>query len=249
MQGKEVFLMRDWNSETENRVRFIREVISGAGAKGVIFANSGGKDCSLVGILCRMATENVLSLMLPCGSSRNYGQDMEDARALCETFSIENRTVDLTPVKTCLLGQFDEELPSFSEINIAPRLRMTALYALGTARGYLVAGTGNRSERYMGYFTKWGDGDYDFNPIADLTATEVFEFLRFLGAPGSIIGKAPSAGLYEGQTDEADMGVTYAELDRFLLTGEAGAEAVAVIGRAHELTEHKRSPPKRYGEV
>ncbi|MEG2000986.1 MAG: NAD(+) synthase, partial [Evtepia sp.] len=104
----------------------------------------------------------------------------------------------------------------------------------------LVAGTGNRSEIHMGYFTKWGDGAYDLNPIGDLTVTEIYEFLRFLNAPAAIIEKAPSAGLFEGQTDEQDMGVTYAAIDRYLVTGEANEHDRAIIERYHNRSNHKR---------
>ena len=93
----------------------------------------------------------------------------------------------------------------------------------------------------MGYFTKWGDGAYDLNPIADLTVTEIYEFLRFLNAPQSIIDKAPSAGLFEGQTDEGEMGVTYAAIDRFLMTGEGEEADLAIIERFHKRSEHKRT--------
>ncbi len=132
--------------------------------------------------------------------------------------------------------------------NIAPRLRMATLYAIGQSRGYLVAGTGNASERYMGYFTKWGDGAFDFNPIADLTVTEIYEFLRYLGAPSRIIEKAPSAGLYEGQTDEQEMGVTYAAIDRNLLEGRAEAPALERIQRAHGRSLHKLAAANVYRE-
>jgi len=116
------------------------------------------------------------------------------------------------------------------------------------SRGALVAGTGNRSEMYVGYFTKWGDGAYDFNPIADLTVTEVYEFLDYLEAPENIRRKAPSAGLYEGQTDEAQLGVTYREIDEVILTGTtANPEAEAKIARHHAVTGHKRTDPPRYG--
>jgi len=130
--------------------------------------------------------------------------------------------------------------------NLAPRLRMTSLYAVAAAEGLLVAGTGNRSEIYMGYFTKWGDGACDFNPISDLTATEVFEFLDYLGAPRCIIDKAPSAGLYEGQTDEQDMGVSYAAIDRYITTGEATDKEREIIDRYHAVSAHKRRPYSRY---
>ena len=100
----------------------------------------------------------------------------------------------------------------------------------------------------MGYFTKWGDGAYDFNPISDLTATEIFDFLRFLGAPNEVIDKAPSAGLFEGQTDEQEMGVTYAAIDTYLTQGTGKPEDIAIIERAHARTAHKRRMPARYGE-
>ena len=100
----------------------------------------------------------------------------------------------------------------------------------------------------MGYFTKWGDGAFDFNPIADLTVTEIYEFLRYLGAPSRIIEKAPSAGLYEGQTDEQEMGVTYAAIDTYLTQGTGKPEDIAIIERAHARTAHKRRMPARYGE-
>mgnify|MGYP005893457521 CR=1 FL=1 len=132
--------------------------------------------------------------------------------------------------------------------NIAPRLRMLTLYTIGAAEGRLVAGTGNRSEAYMGYFTKWGDGAYDFNPIADLTVTEVYAFLSWLHAPENIIRKAPSAGLFEGQTDEDEMGVTYAAIDKFLFTGEASETDKKIIDRYHKASEHKRRMPLTYPE-
>ena len=130
--------------------------------------------------------------------------------------------------------------------NIAPRLRMTTLYAVAAAEGLLVAGTGNRSEGYMGYYTKWGDGAHDFNPISDLTATEVIAILKFLGAPPSIVEKAPSAGLFDGQTDEQEMGVTYEAIDRYLTEGTATEKDRAIIERFHSRSEHKRRPIPTY---
>jgi NAD+ synthase len=133
--------------------------------------------------------------------------------------------------------------------NIAPRLRMTTVYAIGQTMGALVAGTGNRSERYTGYFTKWGDGAFDFNPISDLLVEEIYEFLEYLGAPESIIKKAPSAGLFEGQTDEQEMGVTYAAIDKYITTGEGTPEDVAIIKRMHDTTAHKRTGSRHYNEI
>lgn len=241
--------MRDYGLELEKRVGFIKKVLKESGANGIIFANSGGKDCVLVGILCKKACDNTLGLMLPCGSKQNFTTDIDDGNAFTEQFNIENRTMDLTEVRDLFLEKLSAmtELNHQALINIAPRLRMTTLYALAAAEGRLVAGTGNRSEIHMGYFTKWGDGAYDFNPIADLTATEVLEFLRYLDAPQSIISKKPSAGLFEGQTDEDDMGVSYDAIDTFLKTGEVSEGDGQIIDRYHSVSHHKRRMPLRYG--
>ncbi len=242
--------MRDWKYETEQRVEFIRNLVAKSGVKGIIYGNSGGKDSALVSILCKMACDNTIGIILPCCSERNYGEDTDHGNLVADQFKIETRTVDLTEVKKSLLSAVSgkTEINNTADINIAPRLRMTTLYAIAAAEGLLVAGTGNRSERYMGYFTKWGDGACDFNPIADLTAGEVFDFLRYFDAPEEIINKAPSAGLYEGQTDEADMGVTYAAIDEYILNGNAHAGDAEIIRRYHNGSEHKRRMPLLYGE-
>jgi len=242
--------MRDYQAETEKRVEFIREVLRESGARGVVFGNSGGKDASLTGILCKFACTDTLGLIMPCGSERNLGDDFRDATDVARQFQIESRTVYLTVATAALKYAVGEaaELTAAAAINIAPRLRMAALYAVAASEGRLVAGTGNRSERYMGYFTKWGDGAFDFNPIADLTVTEVYEFLKHLGAPREIIGKAPSAGLYEGQTDEGDMGVTYKSIDEFLFSGKCPDADMEIIARFHQASGHKRSPPKVYAD-
>jgi len=242
--------MRDYTAETERRVGFIRGILQQAGASGIVFGNSGGKDAALAGILCKLACENTLGLIMPCGSTQNYSTDFKDAMELSGKYGIEARTVDLKVAAAAMKVALGEaaELTAAAETNIAPRLRMTALYALAACEGRLVAGTGNRSERYMGYFTKWGDGAFDFNPIADLTVTEVYEFLEHFGAPRGIIDKAPSAGLYEGQTDEDEMGVTYKSIDGFLLSGQCPEADMEIIARYHRSSEHKLRLPPVYGD-
>ena len=239
--------MRNYKLETEMRIEFINGVLTAANAKGVVFGNSGGKDCALVGILCKIACDNTIGVIMPCGTKQNYGSDKTDAELLAEQFKIETRFVDLTKTRNEIVDAIDGELTKSALPNIAPRLRMTTLYAIAMNENLLVVGTGNRSERHMGYFTKWGDGAFDFNPIADLTATEVFEFLRYLNAPESIIDKAPSAGLFEGQTDELDMGVTYAAIDEYLTTGIVNDADKSIIDRYHRASEHKRRMPTMYG--
>ena len=239
---------RDWKAEYEGRVAFIRHLVESSGAKGIVFGNSGGKDSALVGILCKAACDNTVGVIMPCASKRNFGLDADDGRELAEQYGIETRLVDLTPVREQEMAVLSTitELNDMAVTNIAPRLRMTTLYAIAAAEGLLVAGTGNRSEAYMGYFTKWGDGAHDFNPISDLTATEVFAFLEYLGAPRSIIDKAPSAGLFDGQTDETEMGVTYKAIDDYLLNGTVTETDKAVIERYHSRSEHKRRPIPTY---
>ena len=236
--------MRNYQEEFDRRVAYIRAKLQEAHADGIIFGNSGGKDSALVGILCKAACDNTVGIIMPCASSVNYGQDKDDGSALAAQFGIETRTVDLTPVREAELKALEGavKLTDMSVANIAPRLRMTTLYTIGQAENRLVAGTGNRSEIYMGYFTKWGDGASDFNPIADLCAGEIFAFLRFLKAPASIVEKAPSAGLYEGQTDEQEMGVSYAAIDGFLQGGTVSEHDRAIIERYHSRSEHKRRP-------
>lgn len=240
--------MRDYSQELKDRVDFIKGLLKETGANGIIYGNSGGKDSVLVGILCKKACENTVGIIMPCQSKVNFGQDMKDGLEVAVQYGIETRTVDLSDVKSALMKALDgkTELSPMALSNLAPRLRMTTLYAVAASENRMVAGTGNRSEVYMGYFTKWGDGAYDFNPIHDLTVTEVYEFLRFLEAPASVVEKAPSAGLFEGQTDEADMGVTYKAIDAFLETGQGSPEDLAIIERYHFRSEHKRRMPVTY---
>lgn len=243
--------MRNYQEEFEKRVAFIRDLLKNSGAAGIVFGNSGGKDSALVGILCKAACDNTLGIIMPCNSKRNFESDKDDGQAVAEQFQIESRLIDLTP-------QRDVAVQSLSGIttmndaalsNLAPRLRMMTLYAVAASENRMVAGTGNRSERYMGYFTKWGDGACDFNPISDLTAHEVFDFLRYLNAPLSIIEKAPSAGLFEGQTDEDDMGVTYRAIDDYIESGTANEQDLTIIQRYHSRSEHKRNGTAFFADV
>lgn len=242
--------MRNYKDEFEKRVAFIRDLVSNANANGIVFGNSGGKDSALVGILCKAACENTVGIIMPCSSSRNYDMDARDGREVADKFGIETRVVDITPVKKAMIGELSDvtDVNKIAKINIAPRLRMTTLYAIAASERRLVAGTGNRSEAFVGYFTKWGDGAHDFNPISDLTVTEIYEFLRYLEAPSCVIEKAPSAGLFDSQTDEGEMGFTYAELDSFLLNGEATAETMEKIQKMHNKSNHKREGIKRFSE-
>jgi len=240
--------MRNYAIELEKRVEFIRAQLTAAGATGIVYGNSGGKDAALVGILCKKACDNTVGVMMPI-SKRNFGEDITDGQQVADKFGIETRTVALAEAKAavCAVLEPQTKLTQLAEANISPRLRMITLYAIAAAENRLVAGTGNRSEAHMGYFTKWGDGAYDFNPIADLTVTEVYEFLRFLEAPEVVITKPPSAALFDGQTDEQEMGITYAAIDNYILNGVVCDADKTKIDGYHAHSAHKRRMPACYG--
>ncbi len=247
----------DVETSIRKRVEWIKNLLLQTGAKGIIYGNSGGKDCTLVGALCKLATDNVLGVIMPCQSTQNYGSDRDDALLAGERFGIKQIEIDLSATKQALTEALGDSLCEdnagdsnlkMAGVNINPRLRMTTLYALGQAKGYLVAGTGNLDEITLGYFTKWGDGAHDFNPIADLTVGEVYEHLRALNAPSGIIDKAPSAGLYQGQTDEDELGIKYSDVDKYLRGEEISEDVKQKIENAKKRSLHKLRMPMKFGE-
>jgi NAD+ synthase len=232
---------------TTNRiVTWLRDYAAEAGADGYIVGLSGGIDSACTAVLCRRAVGgNVLGVLMPCHSSPS---DTELAHLLANTHSIQTVTVPLEPVCGALLGA----LPDTSELaraNIMPRLRMTTLYALAQTRGYLVAGTGNKSEIIVGYFTKYGDGGVDVEPLGELYKTQVRLLAAELEVPQAIIDRPPTAGLWEGQTDEGEMGITYEALDTNLAAIKAGETQhldPAQLARVQQMIDrsaHKRAMP------
>ena len=242
--------MRDYKEELEKRVEFIKDLLKSSGAKGIVYGNSGGKDSALVGIICKKACFNTVGITMPC-SKRNYAEDIEDGLMVAEKFGIKTFNVEIAPMKEIVEKNVSAitEIGELASANIAPRLRMTTLYAYAGSNNMLVAGTGNRTETYIGYFTKWGDGACDFNPISDLTVKEVYEFLEYLGCPKRIIEKAPSAALYNGQTDEQEIGMKYADIDEYILTGNADKSVKDRVDAMHKKTEHKRQGVAFYKKV
>lgn len=243
--------MRNYKEEYQNRTEFIKNLVKNAGAKGVVFGNSGGKDCALVGALCQGAGVKAVGVIMPCMSRRNYEEDMRDGIEVANHFGFETRIVDISPARQEIVKSLENvtDLTPLALANINPRVRMTTLYAIGASENLLVAGTGNRSETYLGYFTKHGDGGCDFNPISDLTVKEVYEFLEYLNAPEAVRTKAPSAALFDGQTDEQEMGLTYNAIDTYLLEGKAIDADREKIERMHARSEHKRRMPTKYKEI
>ena len=230
----------------EKLCSWLREEVEGGGGRGAVVGMSGGLDSSVVAVLCRRAFgDEMLGVIMPCFSNP---EDVKHARMVAEKFRIPTITVVLDEAFEVLRRALpeipaDEERRRVAEANLKPRLRMIVLYYLANILGYLVVGTGNRSEREVGYFTKYGDGGVDLLPLGGLVKTQVRELARYLGIPEEIIAKPPPAGLWEGQTDEGEMGLTYRELDRYLLTGEGREEIRRKIEEMRRKSEHKRRLP------
>lgn len=233
--------------QLEHRLNWIRERVKASGCQGVVVGESGGKDSATVTALCvrALGKENVVGITMPCNS---LSTDMEHARLVADAFGIKLIEVNIGSTFTALKNTIinEHELGELAVANIKPRLRMTTLYAVAQTLNYLVVGTDNKSEMVMGYFTKWGDGGYDFNPLSDLTMHEVLELGKELGVPEPILTKAPSAGLWEGQTDEKEMGVTYKAIEEYIKTGTTDPASLEVIERTNKRTAHKREMPYMY---
>lgn len=229
----------------EHLVAWLRQRADDAGAVGAVVAISGGVDSAAVAALClRAFPQSTLGLLLPCHSDP---RDAADAERVCRSLGVPHATIVLDAAHDALVaalraaGQFLEHPVALA--NLKPRLRMTTLYYFANRMNRLVVGTGNRSEAYVGYFTKYGDGGVDVLPLGNLVKAEVRALAAFLGVPQDIVERTPSAGLWPGQTDEGEMGLTYAVLDAFLLTGEAPPAARARIEQLHAASEHKRRTP------
>lgn len=226
--------------------QWIRDQVEAAGVAGILVGLSGGIDSAVVAVLARQAMgEQVLALLMPCHS---LVEDERDALIVADTFGIRRERVDLSPIYDAFLHQ----LPDGGEIclaNLKPRLRMTTLYYFANKLNYLVAGTGNKSERLMGYFTKYGDGGVDILPLGDLIKSQVRELAEELGIPPRIINRPPSAGLWAGQTDEEEMNIRYEDLDNIIVSLEQGGVTelpkalMSYVKGMIARSRHKRSTP------
>lgn len=195
-------------------IHFLQDEVHKAGFKKAVLGISGGVDSAVVAVLAQKAFgENFLGLMLPSSSSSKASLD--DATLLCETFKIRVEKIPIGPlVDTYFLDKSDASKLRIG--NFSARMRMSTLYDISARENALVLGTGNKSEILLGYGTIFGDLACAINPIGQLYKTEIFEFAAHLGVPSSILTKAPSADLWEGQSDEDEFGFTYAQIDKLL---------------------------------
>ena len=237
----------------------MRGRVHSAGARGLAIGLSGGVDSAVVARLAQLAVPGAaLGVLLPCHSDP---RDEQDALQVAQHFSLPTLRCDLSPAYDALMSAaqpaveqlhaprtgppVDPLRPRAVLANTKPRLRMTTLYFVASSLSYLVAGTGNRSELAVGYFTKWGDGGVDLLPLGRLVKSQVRALAQELRVPQGIVDRPPSAGLWIGQQDEDEMGFSYAELERYLAEGPMRvAPAVAMkIERLVRSSEHKREMP------
>ena len=236
---------------------FIARKVDEAGADGVVLGISGGIDSATASALAveALGADAVHGLVMP--SEVSEGENMSDAERHARDFGIEYDVIGIQPVVEAFLEEYPEEAGEEAVGNLAARVRMCYNYLAANDEDLLVLGTGNRSEMLLGYYTKYGDGGVDILPIGGLYKTEVREVARRLGVSEDIVEKPPTAGLWEGQTDEEELGAPYDVIDDFLRAyiddgahPEEAADAAGVdVETAQRLvdlyrrSEHKRKTP------
>ena len=241
----------DISLKIQKTAEWIRKKVHEAGANGAVVGVSGGIDSAVVACLNKIAfPDTSLGVIIKIKSS---DKDMQDALEFTKACGINHIEVTLDKIHFDLLntvkqnmisqGIWNEERMRITDANLRARLRMSTVYAIANNMNSLVVGTDNAAELYTGYFTKYGDGGVDILPLANLTKHEVYEWAKVLNVTDAILKKAPSADLWEGQTDENEMGTKYKYIDA-LLRGETIPESdLKIIERLHKNSEHKRHTP------
>jgi len=222
----------------ENKImNWIGDKVKDTKTNGIVIGLSGGIDSSVSAVLCRKILDKlkVFGIILPCYSNNN---DLRDAELLTNKFDIQYIIYPLND----MYDSFKSHNPlsdNLTDANLKSRLRMAVLYYYANYYNSLVVGTTNKTEYEIGYYTKYGDGGVDIEPIADLYKTEIKKLAKYLKIPDKIINKAPSAGLWKGQTDEDELGITYSELDKQLKSKKYSKLVRDLINKS----KHKRQMP------
>lgn len=240
--------------EAENVINFVKEYYKNNNLKGAVVGISGGKDSAVVTAILveALGKENVVGVTMPCHSN---SEDMEDAKLVARHYDIELLNFDLTSTYDVFKAELpnmgisytDEQLKN-SDINVRPRLRMATLYYIAAMYTeikhgtYLVAGTSNKSELYVGYFTKGGDQVHDFEVISDFTVSEVVKIGEYLKVPEKVLYKTPSDGL-SGKSDEDKMGVSYDNIEKYIYARPLKQEVKDKIAKLHNSNKHKFNMP------
>ena len=229
-------------SYIEEIKKFLRDYLKDSHCDTYLLGVSGGVDSSLVAALVKEAVgkEHLHCLIIPIESSQ---EDVKDAITLVKDLDLRYDIIDATETFLSYKKEFEKngyEMDRSTLGNLKARMRMSILYAFAQKERGLVLGTDNADERYVGYYTKYGDGACDLLPIAHLVKGEVVEAAKLLGVRASIAERVPTAGLFEGQTDEREMGVLYKDLDAYVLGKKVDKAAEERIEYLHRISEHKR---------
>ena len=224
--------------------KFLKNYLENNGMNTYVLGVSGGVDSSLCAALARNAVgkDKLHCLIIPIDSAK---EDIDDALTLVKDLDLKYDIIDASETFHAYLKDFEKCGMSFDRStlgNLKARMRMSILYAVAQNERGLVIGTDNADERCVGYFTKYGDGACDILPIAHLVKAEVVEASKILGIRNSLAERVPTAGLYEGQTDEKEMGVSYKDLDAYVLGKEVNETAKNRIQYLEKISEHKRKP-------
>lgn len=202
-----------WEKIKQNLIFFLKDEVAKTGLNKVTVGLSGGLDSAVVAILCKEAFgDNLNCVLMP--SQFSSKSSTEHAIEVCEKFNIKYEIISIEPMVSAFIKNMNEDRLRIG--NFSARMRMSVLYDVSSREKSLVVGTSNRSEILLGYGTIFGDIACAINPIGEIYKSDEFEFAKYLGVPESILGKAPSADLWEGQSDEEELGHTYKEMDDLL---------------------------------